>query len=87
MFVHAGAKERIHTFVTESFAAFESDPDLYTYLILREHSELEKFAGVYAHPGDVVIRIIEEGQKSGNSGPAIPMCWVRCWWERSEWLS
>lgn len=72
VFAHPGARERVQTFVAESFAAFESDPDLYTYLILREHSELEKFAAVYAHPGDVVIRIIEEGQKSGEIRPGDP---------------
>ncbi len=66
VFTETGAKERIRTFVSESFAAFESDHDLYTYLILREHSELEKFAQAYTHPGHVVIRIIEEGQKSGE---------------------
>src|SRR5262245_7108304 len=40
VFAEQGTQKRIHKFVVESFAAFESDPELYTYLILREHSEL-----------------------------------------------
>jgi AcrR family transcriptional regulator len=66
VFAEPHAEARIRKFVTESFAAYESDPELYTYLILREHSELNKYAQEYAHPGHVVIRIIEEGQKNGE---------------------
>ena len=66
VFTEKSAQARVHTFVAESFAAYESDPELYTYLILREHSELDKYAQAYAHPGHVVMRIIEEGQKSGE---------------------
>jgi AcrR family transcriptional regulator len=64
VFAHPGAKERIQTFIEESFAAYESDPELYTYLILREHSELESYAQEFQHPGHLVTRIIEEGQKN-----------------------
>jgi AcrR family transcriptional regulator len=60
------AQERIQTFIEESFAAYESDPELYSYLILREHSELDKYAQNYVHPGNVVMKIIEDGQKSGE---------------------
>ncbi len=66
VFAEEGAEKRIRAFVSESFSAFESDPELYTYLILREHSELEKFAEAYIHPGHVVLRIVKEGQKSGE---------------------
>jgi AcrR family transcriptional regulator len=66
VFVEPTAERRIYKFVEESFAAYESDPELYTYLILREHSELDKYSQTYAHPGHVVMRIIEEGQKSGE---------------------
>ena len=66
VFAEERAQKRIRTFVAESFAAYESDPELYTYLILREHSELDKYSKEYAHPGDVVMRIIAEGQKSGD---------------------
>lgn len=61
-----GAKKRVYQFVEESFAAYESDPELYTYLILREHSELDKFAQTFEHPGTLVQKIIADGQKSGE---------------------
>lgn len=62
----ASAKDRVRVFVEESFDAYESDPELYSFLILREHSELDKFAKNYMHPGHVVMRIIEDGQKNGE---------------------
>jgi AcrR family transcriptional regulator len=61
-----GAKNRIDTFVRESFAAYASDPELFTYLILREHHELEKYAERFQHPGHLAIKIIEDGQKAGE---------------------
>ena len=60
------APSRIRKFVEESFAAYEEDPELYSYLILREHSELQKYAKNFEHPGHVVIKIVEDGQKSGE---------------------
>jgi len=62
----ADAKKRVEQFVADSFAAYESDPELYTYLILREHSELDKYAQRFAHPGTLVQQIITEGQKKGE---------------------
>ena len=72
VFALTGAEARIHKFVEESFAAYESDPELYIYLILREHSELDKYSKEFAHPGHVVMRIIDEGQKSGEIKPGEP---------------
>jgi len=66
------ARERVRKFVEESFAAYEEDPDLYSFLILREHSELDQYAKTYAHPGNVVMKIIEDGQKSGEIRPGEP---------------
>jgi len=66
VFAEATAEGRVRSFVEASFAAYESDPELYTYLILREHSELDKYAKEDTHPGNIVTRIIEEGQKSGE---------------------
>ncbi len=60
------AERRIKAFVAESFKAFESDPELYSYLILQEHSELEKYSQSSMHPGHVVTKIIEDGQKIGE---------------------
>ena len=68
----SGAKERVFKFVEESFAAYESDPELYTYLILREHSELDKYSQTFDHPGMLVIQIIQEGQKKGEIRPGEP---------------
>jgi len=72
VFKEVGAQNQIRKFVEESFAAYESDPELYTYLILREHSELDKYAQENVHPGNVVTQIIEEGQKAGQIKPGDP---------------
>jgi AcrR family transcriptional regulator len=66
VFAHTSAQERIQCFVRESFAAFESDPELYTYLILREHSELQKYPQNFVHPGHIVVKVVEDGQKTGE---------------------
>ncbi|HVO33267.1 MAG TPA: TetR/AcrR family transcriptional regulator [Elusimicrobiota bacterium] len=60
------ARERVRAYVAESFAAYDSDPELFTYLILQEHSELDKYARKYKHPGHVALRLIEDGQSSGE---------------------
>jgi len=60
------AEARIRRFVAESFNAYESDPDLYTYLILQEHNELAKYPSAAEHPGTICIRLIEEGQAKGE---------------------
>src|SRR5262245_43306209 len=41
------AERRIRKFIEESFSAYEQDPELFSYLILREHSELNKYAQTY----------------------------------------
>jgi len=66
VFIEESAEARIRTFVEESFTAYEKERDLFTFLILREHGELKKYSTQYAHPGDVAIRIIQEGQKIGE---------------------
>lgn len=61
------SQDRVRRFVEESFAAYEDDPELFTYLILREHSELAKYSSANEiHPGHLVIHIIEDGQKAGE---------------------
>lgn len=59
-------RKRVEIFVRECFTAFEEDRDLFTYLILSEHQELKRFPIDYKHPGHVVLKIIEEGQKTGH---------------------
>jgi AcrR family transcriptional regulator len=61
-----GTRARVRIFIEESFKAYEEDPDLFTYLILREHSELEKFPKTATHPGHLVLKIIEDGQAAGE---------------------
>ena len=69
----ASARERIARFVAVSFSAYEQDPELYTYLILQEHTELVKYPHTAAHPGHVVTKIIEDGQQSGEIRKGDPM--------------
>jgi AcrR family transcriptional regulator len=84
------AEKRIRKFIEECFREFEEDPELYSYLILQEHSELDQYAKNYIHPGNVVIKIIEDGQKAGEIragdpfllgamfiGPIIRICVVK----------
>jgi len=73
VYAEAGAQARIRRFVEESFAAFEADRDLFTYLILREHGELKKYSQSYLHPGHVAMKIIEDGQKAGEIRPGEPL--------------
>lgn len=60
------AEKRILAFVSECFKAFEEDRDLFTYLIISEHRELKKFPETKMHPGHVVLKIVQEGQKEGS---------------------
>jgi AcrR family transcriptional regulator len=73
VFAQARARERVSVFVAESFNAYEEDRDLFTYLILREHTELAKYASTAAHPGTVALKIIEEGQQQGEIRPGEPL--------------
>jgi AcrR family transcriptional regulator len=66
VFSHPRAEDRVRAFVAEAFEAFEEDRDLFTYLILREHDELKKFSQAYTHPGHIAMKVIEDGQKSGE---------------------
>ena len=62
-------RDRVRAFVRESFASFEADRELFTYLILSEHKEFRKYPAAYAHPGHVALKIIEDGQASGAIRP------------------
>jgi AcrR family transcriptional regulator len=90
VFAQQRTQDRVRAFVEESFKAFDEDRDLFTYLILREHGELQKYSQTYAHPGHIAIKLIEEGQKAGDIrsgepfllgslfvGPVIRVCVVR----------
>lgn len=60
------AHERIRIFIEESFAACERNPTLFYYLILSEHRELARFTADYLHPGNIIERLVAEGQASGE---------------------
>jgi hypothetical protein len=57
--------DKIRAYISVCMKAFEEDRDLFTYLILSEHRELDKFPVTHIHPGHVALKLIEEGQKSG----------------------
>jgi AcrR family transcriptional regulator len=59
------AEQRIRAFVSECFQAFEANQDLFTYLILSEHRELKKYPASQMHPGHLMLKIIQDGQKAG----------------------
>ncbi len=59
-------RERIRVVIDLCFEACEHDRDLFYYLIIAEHKGLEKFARTFTHPGQVVMRILAEGQERGE---------------------
>ena len=66
------AEQRIRAFVAECFKAFEANRDLFAYLILSEHRELKKYPGTQLHPGHVILKVIQEGQRAGEIRPGDP---------------
>lgn len=58
--------DKIRAFVSFCFESFEKEKDLFTYLILSEHRELDKFPDSNIHPGHVAMKIVEDGQKTGE---------------------
>ena len=65
-------QDRLRVFVYECFAAFETDRDLFTFLILTEHRELKKYPETYMHPGHLMVKIVEDGQKDSVVRPGEP---------------
>ena len=65
-----GLEKRIHRFVSECFLAFDSDRDLFTFLILTEHRELRKYPTTASHPGHIALKVIEDAQRDGEIAPA-----------------
>ena len=72
----SGLKGRLRVLVHECFAAFESDRDLFTFLILTEHRELQKYPESHMHPGHVALKIVEDGQKEGVARKGTPYLWA-----------
>ncbi len=69
-------QDRVRAFVRESFAAFEADRELFTYLILSEHKEFSTYPATYAHPGHVALKIVEDGQADGAIRKGDPLLLV-----------
>ncbi|MBL8023488.1 MAG: TetR/AcrR family transcriptional regulator [Elusimicrobia bacterium] len=60
------SEEKVRLYVEACFNAFDSNPDLFTYLIVAETREFKKYPSDLAHPGTIANQIIEEGQKNGD---------------------
>jgi AcrR family transcriptional regulator len=56
---------KLHAYITTCFEAFETERDLFTYLILSEHRELDRFPTIFKHPGHVALDLVTAGQKAG----------------------
>lgn len=93
-------KDKIKTFISQSFSSFEKDSVLFTYLLISEHRELKRFPENFTHPGHVALKIIEEGQENGELkkmniyvagsifvGSLIRLCAVRMYGNIKENLS
>jgi AcrR family transcriptional regulator len=59
-------KDKIRSYISYCFESFETHQELFTYLIIAEHRELERFPDTQAHPGTVAMAMLEAGQKSGD---------------------
>lgn len=68
----APGRAQLRAFVAAAFEAFEAERDLFTYLILSEHRELDKFPATFKHPGHVVLELMKEGQAKGAFRPMDP---------------
>lgn len=57
------AQAKIFAVVSACFEAFETERDLFSYLILSEHREFRKYPAARNHVGLVILGVIEAGQK------------------------
>lgn len=67
-----GAKARLKVFISECLEAFETERDLFTFLILSEHRELTRFPADARHPGHVALDIVKEAQAEGRAAKEDP---------------
>jgi AcrR family transcriptional regulator len=58
-------KKKLHAYISTCFEAFETERDLFTFLILSEHRELDRFPATFKHPGHVALDLVTAGQKAG----------------------
>lgn len=57
-------RQKVRAYITTCFEAFETERDLFTYLILSEHRELDRFPSTFKHPGHVALDLVTAGQKA-----------------------
>jgi AcrR family transcriptional regulator len=60
-----GARRKLDAYVAAIFREYESDPDLFYYLLVAEHKELTKQMKGLRHPGHVLEDLIRAGQAEG----------------------
>ncbi|UPT74494.1 MAG: TetR/AcrR family transcriptional regulator [Elusimicrobiota bacterium] len=60
-----GARRKLEAYVSSIFREYESDPDLFYYLLVAEHKELTKQMKGLRHPGHVLEDLIRAGQAEG----------------------
>jgi AcrR family transcriptional regulator len=58
-------RKKLYIYISTCFEAFETERDLFTYLILSEHRELDRYPATFKHPGHVAVDLVTAGQKEG----------------------
>lgn len=61
----SGARRKLGAYVSAIFKEYESDPDLFYYLLLAEHKELKGYVREHRHPGHVLEDLVAAGQAEG----------------------
>ncbi|HEY5040361.1 MAG TPA: TetR/AcrR family transcriptional regulator [bacterium] len=60
------AKGKIRSMVEAGYNLYETDPILCTFLLLTEHSAARRMPENYKTPINLILTVIEEGQKKGE---------------------
>lgn len=63
------AKGKIRSMVEAGFTLYETDPTLCSFLLLTEHSAARRMTEEYQTPINLMVKVIEEGQKKGEVRP------------------
>ncbi|HTC21429.1 MAG TPA: TetR/AcrR family transcriptional regulator [bacterium] len=63
------AKGKIRSMVEAGFTLYETDPILCTFLLLTEHSAARRMPPGYKTPINLILEVLEAGQKTGEVKP------------------
>ncbi len=63
------AKAKIRSMVDAGFTLYETDPTLCTFLLLTEHSAGRRMPPGYRTPINLILEVLEAGQKTGDVRP------------------